>query len=148
MKVILRQDIKGLGKKGDVVTASDGYARNFLIPKGMVVEASAGNVRDLNLRKKTAEKKQERVTDAARNMAKKLEGLNVVVRAKVGETGRLFGSISNKDIAEALCENHQIKIDRKKIILKDPIKELGNYTITVKLHSNVSTSLNVEVSGE
>lgn len=148
MKVILKQDIKGLGKKGDIVKVSDGYARNFLLPKNMVVEASSSNLKDLTLQKKTAEKKQEKIVESAKKLAEKLEGLKVVIYAKVGETGRLFGSVSNKDIEEVLNKDHNIKLDRKKIVLKDPIKELGSYTITVKLHPKVSAKINVEVTGE
>ncbi|HZK18120.1 MAG TPA: 50S ribosomal protein L9 [Clostridia bacterium] len=148
MKVILKEDIKGLGKEGDVANVSDGYARNYLIPKGLAVAATSGNIRSLKQLKKTAEKKQEKAIDAAQKLVQKLEGLTVVVNAKVGETGRLFGSVNNKDIAEILRKKHKIKVDRKKIVLRDPIKELGNYTLTVKLHPKVNTKLNVEVTGE
>ncbi len=146
MKVILKEDIKGLGKEGDIANVSDGYARNYLIPKGLVVVASSGNIRSLKQLKKTAAKKQEKAIAAAQKLKDKLEGLTVILDAKVGETGRLFGSISNKDIAETLRKKHKIKVDRKKIVLREPIKELGDYTLTVKLHPKVSTKINVEVT--
>ena len=145
MKVILKQDVKGLGKKDEIVNASDGYAKNYLIPKGMAVVASTGNVNEaVNKQKAVAEKKQ-RELDTAKEFAAKLDGKTVAIKAKVGESGKLFGAISNKDIADAIKNQYKIEIDKKKIVLNDPIKTAGNHDVEIRIYAGVVTKVNVKI---
>ncbi|MDO4544612.1 MAG: 50S ribosomal protein L9 [Bacillota bacterium] len=148
MIVILLKDVKGTGKAGEVVKVSDGYARNMLLPKGLAKEATDGNIRNLEKQKAIAAEKQEEQKDAARQMADKLEKITVQVKSKGGETGKLFGSITSKDIAEALEKQEGIKLDKKKIDLKSPIKQTGDTKVTVKLFPEVSAELKVTVTIE
>lgn len=145
MKVILKQDVKGLGKKDEIVNASDGYAKNYLIPKGMAVVASTGNVNEaVNKQKAVAEKKQ-RELDTAKDFAAKLNGKTVTIKAKAGESGKLFGAISNKDIADAIKSQYKIEIDKKKIVLNDPIKTAGNHDVEIRIYAGVVTKVNVKI---
>ena len=148
MQIILLSDVKGLGKAGDVVKASDGYARNMLFPKKLAVEATESNKRDLE-RKKAIEA-ERRATDmaSAKAVAAKLEGVAVKLTAKAGENDRLFGAITAQNIADALLAQHKIEVDKKKIVLKDPIKQLGSYTLDVKLYQDVVGKLKVAVEAE
>lgn len=146
MIVILQKDLKGTGKAGDVVKVSDGYARNMLIPRGMAKEATEGNVKNLEKQKSIAAEKMAEQKAAAQELAKKIEALNVTIETKGGEGGRLFGSITSKDIAEALQTQHGIKTDKKKIDLDGPIKQTGEFTVPVKLFPEVSASLKVIVT--
>ncbi len=146
MIVILQKDLKGTGKAGDVVKVSDGYARNMLIPRGMAKEATEGNVKNLEKQKSIAAEKKAEQKAAAQELAKKIEALNVTIETKGGEGGRLFGSITSKDIAEALQTQHGIKTDKKKIDLDGPIKQTGEFTVPVKLFPEVSASLKVIVT--
>lgn len=148
MKVILLQDIKNVGKKGDVVNVAEGYARNFLIPKKMVAEASTGKLKDLATQKSIEDKKRQKIEENARELASRLKGLTVKIATKVGDGGKLFGAVSNKDISDALDNQHKIKIDKKKIVLKEPIKLLGQHPITIKLHPAVQAEINVAVVAE
>ncbi|WP_077369314.1 50S ribosomal protein L9 [Anaerosalibacter sp. Marseille-P3206] len=145
MKVILLQDVKGLGKKGDLVNAKDGYARNFLLPKELATEATEGNVKVLKEQKKSEAIKKEAERENAMKLKEKIEGLTVNMVGKAGEGGRLFGSITSKDIAEALSKQHKIKIDKKKIVMDDNIKNLGTTIVDVKVYSGITAKLKVKV---
>lgn len=145
MDIILIQDVKTLGKKGDVVKVNDGYARNFILPKKLGIEATAKNINDLKFQKKAEEKKQQELLDDAKMYAKQLEEINIELSLKVGEGGRTFGSISTKEIANAVKEQFSIEIDRKKIQMAEPIKAIGSYKIAVKLHQSITAELKVEV---
>ena len=146
MIVILQQDVKGTGKKGDVVKVSDGYARNVLIPKGIAKEATEGNVRNLNRQKEIAAEKNAAQKAAAEATAAKLNESSVTIKAKGGDGGRLFGSVTNKDIADALKEQLDVKIDKKKIELKNAIKNEGEFTAKVRLFAGVAADLKVIVT--
>lgn len=148
MKVILLQDVKGHGKKGDVVNASDGYARNFLIPNKLAVEATSKNLSDLMNKKAAESKRKENELEKARKLAKTISELEVVIKAKCGENGKLFGSVTNKEIADTLKSKHNISIDKKKIVLPDPIKSLGSFQLEVKVYPEVSAKLGVKVEEE
>ncbi len=146
MIVILLQDVKGKGKAGDVVKVNDGYARNMLLPKGLAKEATQGNVRSLEKQKALAEEKRQEQKAAAQELAQKLEKLTVTIQSKGGENGKLFGSITSKDIAEALEAQEGIKVDKKKIDLAAPIKQTGTETVTLKLFPEVAAKLKVKVT--
>lgn len=145
MKVILTQDVKGLGKKDSLVDVSDGYARNFLFPKKLALEASAGNVNIMKQRNDAEKGRKARELAAAKEMAQKLSKLCVHLKAKVGENGKLFGSITNKEIAEKLNSEYKIDIDKKKIILEEPIRSVGTFEVEVKLYPEVSGKLAVKI---
>lgn len=145
MKVILLEDVKSLGKKGEIVNVSDGYARNFIIPKKKGVEATAANLNTLKLQKANEEKIAQENLEHARSLAKELENASVEIRIRVGEGGKLFGSISSKEIAAAINEQHQLEVDKKKIVLEEPIKELGEHKVKIKLHKDVSAQVTVQV---
>ena len=146
MIVILLKDVKGAGKAGEVVKVSDGYARNMLIPKGFAKEATEGNIRNLEKQKAIMAEKQAAAKAAAEELADKMKTLTVNIVSKGGEGGRLFGSITSKDIAEALEEQHGIKIDKKKIVLDAPIKQVGDTEVTVKVYPEVQAQLLVSVT--
>lgn len=145
MKVILLQDVKALGKKGGVVNVNDGYARNFILPKKLGVEANGKNLNDLKLQKNNEAKVAQEHLDAAKKLAEELKAGKVVLTMKVGEGGRTFGSVSSKEIAEAVKEQMHLDIDKKKIQLKEQIKTLGTHIVSVKLHPEVTAELNVSV---
>ncbi|MBQ9764747.1 MAG: 50S ribosomal protein L9 [Lachnospiraceae bacterium] len=144
MQIILLQDVKALGKKGQVVEVSDGYARNFILPKKLGVEANGKNMNDLKLQKANEEKVKKEQLEAAKEQAKKIEAVTVTLTMKTGEGGRSFGSISTKEIAAA-AEKMGLELDKKKMVLDVPIKSLGNYTVQVKLHKDVVAKLAVKV---
>ncbi len=146
MIVILLKDVKGAGKAGEVVKVSDGYARNMLIPKGFAKEATKGNVRNLEKQKAIMAEKQAEAKAAAEELAEKIKTLTVNIVSKGGEGGRLFGSITSKDISEALEEQHGIKIDKKKIVLDSPIKQTGETEVAVKVYPEVQSQLKVSVT--
>lgn len=148
MKVILLEDIKTLGKKGQVVEASDAYARNVLFAKKQAVEANNKNLNDLKLQNKHADKVAEENLEKAKELAAFLEDKSVTVRIKAGEGGRIFGSVSTKEIAAAAKEQLEVEIDKKKMQLKDGIKALGTYEVPVKLHPKVTAVLRVKVTEE
>lgn len=148
MKVILLEDVKALGKKGEIVNVSDGYARNFVLPKKLGVEANSANLNDLKLQKANADKVAQEQLEAAKELAKVLETKEVVLKIKSGEGGRTFGSISSKEIAVAAKEQCGLAIDKKKIQLTDAIKALGIYEVNVKLHTKVTGKLKVKVVEE
>ena len=145
MKVILLEDVKSLGKKGEVVNVNDGYARNFVLPKKLGVEATGKNMNDLKLQKANEEKVAKEHLEAAQAFAKEMENDHVVVSIKAGEGGRTFGSVSSKEIATAYKEQCGEEIDKKKIILPEPIKSFGVYEVAVKLHPKVTGTLKVKV---
>ncbi len=145
MKVILLEDVKSLGKKGEVVSVNDGYARNFVLPKKLGVEATGKNMNDLKLQKANEEKVAKEHLEAAQAFAKEMENDHVVVSIKAGEGGRTFGSVSSKEIATAYKEQCGKEIDKKKIILPEPIKRFGVYEVAVKLHPKVTGTLKVKV---
>ncbi len=145
MKVILLEDVKSLGKKGDIVDVSDGYARNALFPKKLGVEANNKNLNDLKLQKKHEEKVAKEQYDAAVAFSKEIEEQKVVVKVKCGDGGRLFGAVSTKEIAEEAKKQTNLDLDKKKMQLSDPIKALGTYEIPVKLHPKVTAKLSVQV---
>lgn len=146
MIVILLKDVKGSGKAGDVVKVNDGYARNMLIPKGLAKEATEGNVRSLEKQKAIVAEKKAEEKAAAQQLAEKLKELTVSIVTKGGEGGRLFGSITSKDISEALNKQHKIDIDKKKFVLENPIKTTGEFSVEVKLYSEVAGTVKVNVS--
>lgn len=145
MKVILLEDIKGVGKKGDLYEASDGYARNFLMPKKKAIEATKANMNELALKQKAIEAKQQREVDEARELAAKLESQTIKVFVKTGENGKLFGSVTGKEIAAAISEQHNIPVDKKKVSIQDTIKSVGEVKAEVKLHPKISAKIKVEV---
>lgn len=145
MQIILNADVKALGKKGELVNVSDGYARNFILPKKLGVEATPKNLNDLKLQKAAEEKKQKEILEEAKDLAKKLEAITIELKIKTGEGGRTFGSISSKEIAAELISKHSIDIDKKKLVLSDPIKTLGSHTVVAKLHPQVTAEIKVKV---
>ena len=145
MKIILLKDVKSVGKKGEIIEANDGYARNYLLPKKIGVEATTDHLNDLKLHKSNQKKIAQEQLDDAKNFAKELEGREVVLYIKGGEGGRTFGSVSTKEIANAYKEQCGIEIDKKKIQLSESIKSFGVYEISVKLHPQVTGTLKVKV---
>jgi large subunit ribosomal protein L9 len=145
VKVILKEDVKALGKKGKLCEVSDGYARNFLIPRGLAVEATQGNIQDLAHKQKQEEQRRQKEKQDALDLAARIEGMDIVLGVKVGEKGRLFGSVTNKEIAEVLEKEYQLKLDKRKIELKESIKGIGEHTVSIKLHPEVSATLTVKV---
>ncbi len=148
MKVILNQDVKSLGKKGEIVEVSDGYARNFILAKKLGVEANASNLNDLKLKKANDEKIAQQQLEDAKEFAKVIESKKVILKIRQGEGGKTFGSISSKEIAAAAKEQHALELDKKKIVLKEPIKSAGAFQVPVKLHPKVTASLQVSVEEE
>ena len=148
MKLILLEDVKGVGKKGDIVNKNDGYAINFLIPKKLAVEATNANLNDLELKKKSEAKRKKEELEEAQRLGAELNDKVVKVKVKAGENGKVFGSVKNKEIASALLEKTGIDIDKKKISFDDPIKMVGRRIVKVKLHPQVTVELTVEIAGE
>ena len=146
MKVILNQDIKGQGKKGQLVEVSDGYARNYLLPKKLASEANNTNINILNGKNESEAYRKQVALEEATAQKEKMEKIEVCIKAKAGENGKLFGSITSKDVAEALTMQHHIKIDKKKFVMPDGIKVLGTTNIEVKIHPGVLGTLKVTVT--
>ncbi|ACB86457.1 50S ribosomal protein L9 [Natranaerobius thermophilus] len=144
MKVILKQDVKKLGTAGEVKEVSDGYARNFLIPRGIAVEASKGHMKDLELQRKQEEERQQKLKEEAEELKQKLDNEKVVIYQKTGDEGKLFGSVTNKDVAEEL-KSKGYTVEKKKIEM-EPIKSLGTHKVHVKLHPEVTVDIDVQVS--
>ncbi|AQS57283.1 MAG: 50S ribosomal protein L9 [Novibacillus thermophilus] len=144
MKVIFRQDVKGKGKKGEIKEVADGYARNYLLPKGLAVEATRGNVNALEAEKRQQEKKEKMADDQARALKERLEQLDLKIPAKAGENGRLFGAVTSKQISEQLMKEN-IRVDKKNIQLKEPIRTLGVTRVEIKLRPKITATLNVHV---
>ena len=145
MKVILKADIKGVGKKNEIINASDGYARNFLFPKNLAVEANAENMSKLQAQKEATQFRKDTEKEDAKKVADKLTKIMVKVQVKAGENGKIFGGVSAKDIAENLEKQHNIKIDKKKVDLKETIKTLGVHLVDVKLYEGVFGKIKVDV---
>lgn len=148
MRVILTEDLKGKGKKGEMINVADGYARNYLIPRGLAVEATESNIRDLDRIKQAEAKRKERERGQAEDLASRLAEVGIVLKARAGEKGRLFGSITNKDIADALSKVVGEEIDKKKVELEEPIRALGEYTANVRLYAGVSQAIKVTVEAD
>ena len=147
MKVVLLQDVKGQGKKDEIINVSDGYARNFLFPRKLALEADSKILNDIKNKEAAKARRIELEKQAARETAAKFESLLVKIRIQSGADGKLYGSVTTKDIAEALLEQHGVEIDRRKIVLENPIKQYGTYTVDVKLYPEIAGKLNVLVCG-
>ena len=145
MKIILKQDVGGLGKKDAVVNASDGYAKNYLIPRGMAVEATAQNVNEAENKQKAQAERKKRELEQAKEFAAKLNGKTVTVHAKAGESGKLFGAVSGKDIADQIQAQYHLEIDKKKIVLHEPIKTAGEHAVEIKIYPGVSVTVQVQI---
>ena len=148
MKIILLQDEKKLGKKGDIIEASEGYARNYILPKKIGIEATPKNLNELKLHKANEEKKAKELLEQAQALSKDLEQKQVIVKIKAGEGGKTFGSVSTKEIAAGLKEQHGIEVDKKKIQLAENLKNFGTYEVVIKLHPQVAAKLSVKVVEE
>ena len=147
MKVILKADIKGVGKKDEVINASDGYARNYLLPRNLAVEANSENMSKLKAKQESNAFKKSKEKEAAIELAQKLERILLKVQVRTGENGKIFGGVSSKEIAENLNKDYKYVVDKKKIELKEPIKELGTRTVDIKLYEGVIAHLKVDVIG-
>ena len=145
MKVILTEDVKGVGKKDEIINANDGYARNFLFPKKLAVEANAKNMSLLQGRKDSANFKKEKEMEYANSLKEKLSKIMLTVKVKAGENGKIFGSITSKEICVELKKQKNIEIDKKKVNLKEPIKELGTFTIDIKLYEGIIGKLKINI---
>ncbi len=146
MKVVLLSDLKGKGKKGDIVNVSDGYANNFLFKQKLAIPATKENLNSAIMSQQAEAHKHELELQAAKELKKSLDGKTVTIQAKCGENQKLFGSITAKEIASALNEQHGFDIEKKKIVLKDPIKDLGTYTVDIKVHANMASKVNVVIT--
>lgn len=146
MKVILLEDIKGVGKKNQIVNASDGYAKNFLFPKNLAVEANKSNVNHLDNIKKNEEAKKQAELEKAQELGKELQSKSVNIAVKIGDNGKLFGAVTNKEISAAIKEQAKLDIDKKKIVLSEPIKTVGEKLVEIKLHPKVTAKLKVNVT--
>ena len=147
MKVILKADIKGVGKKNEVINASDGYARNFLFPKDFAVEANAENMSKLKAQESSKKFQKDVEREEAKKLAEKLGKIMVTIKVKAGENGKIFGGVSSKEITDNLEKEHKLKIDKKKILLKETIKTLGTHMIEVKLFDGVNGTIKVNIIG-
>ena len=145
MKIILLQDVKSLGKKDQIIEVNDGYARNFILPKKLGVEANGANLNNLKLQKQNEDKIAKENLEKAKEFAAQLSELTVVTKMKAGEGGRAFGSVSSKEIVEEAKKQHGVTIDKKKIVLDEPIRNFGTYEIAIKLHPEVTAKMKVKV---
>lgn len=145
MKVILLEDIKGVGKKDEVINASDGYARNFLFPKKLAVPADTGNMSRLKAKKASEAHKKELEIQKAKELANIIDKIELLIKVKAGENGKIFGGVTNKEISEELKKVHNLEIDKKKIVLKENIKNLGRFNVDVRLYEGIVSKLTVKV---
>lgn len=145
MKVILLDDVKKVGKKGELVNTSDGYARNFLFPKKLAVEATKSSINDMKLKQQSEKRRQEELLEQAKELAEEIKGSEITIKVKAGDGGKIFGSVSTKEITKAAKEQLGFDIDKKKMQIKDPIKALGTHIIPIKLTAKVKTELKVKV---
>lgn len=145
MKVILLKDVKSVGKKGDIANASDGYARNYLLPKGLAQEATDSNLHILNNKRETERREKLAEIEEAQKLAESLKGKEISISVKTGENGKLFGSITAKDIADELNKKYNVKVDKKKVVLEN-IKQIGSYDVEVKLYPEISTKIKVIIA--
>lgn len=148
MKVILLQDVKGTGKKNQLVNVSDGYARNFLFTKKLAVEATNDNLQKLKEYNASQDLKKQKEIENAKDLAKKIEEIKISIKVKAGDTGKIFGGITSANIADELKKQYNINVDKKKIILEEPIKILGIYTVNIKLYEGINAKLKVNVEKE
>ena len=148
MKVILQQDIKSVGKKGDIVEVSEGYGRNFLLPKKFAIEATAVNLNVAKAKAGSAARKKAQDTDEAKLMASQLSKIEVTIPVKIGEHGRLFGSVGGKDVAEVLKKKHNIDIDKRKITLKTEVTGVGTYEAVIKVHPEITSTIKINIAAE
>jgi large subunit ribosomal protein L9 len=148
MKLILQQEVKKLGNKGDIIEVSEGYARNFLLPKQLAVVATATNINSAVQKKAAAERKAQQAFDEAKVMAAQLTKVSVIIEAKMGNGGKLFGSVTAQDVADALKQQYNIDIDKRKVEIKGTVKSLGSYPITIKIHSEVSAQIEMKVTAK
>lgn len=148
MKVILNRDVKDVGKAGEVVNVAEGYARNFLLPRKLAVEAKAGALEVIAKKKKVLEIKGEHALAEAKELAEKIDSLRVVIHGKTGAGTKLYGAITSQEIADALLKEHSISVDKRKLHINDPIKSVGTFEVPVKLHHDVSAVIHVEVVGK
>lgn len=146
MKVILLEDVKNVGKKGQIINAKDGYARNFLFPKNLAIEATDVNLKNLENAKKRKEEKENEILEEAKILEEQLIQKTIVIKTKTGENGKLFGSITTKEISDLLEKEHGISIDKKKYDLEEPIKSVGEYYVKIKLHPAVNAKVKVIVT--
>ncbi|HHX72045.1 MAG TPA: 50S ribosomal protein L9 [Clostridiales bacterium] len=148
MKVILQQDVKGHGKEGELVEVADGYARNYLLPRKLAVEANAANLNEMKTQAAARAHRAAQALAEAKEAAAKLANCTVKIAAKSGQNGRLFGAVTSKEISEALMAQHGVEINKNKLVLPEPIKSFGQYTIKAKLHSEVAADIKVAVGEE
>lgn len=148
MKIVLREDVDNLGRKGDLVDVADGYARNFLVPRGFAMTATKGIAKQAEAMRRNREAREARDREEAQEIATRLGGVRIEVKARAGEGGKLFGSVTNADIADAVRAITEVELDRRSIELPEPVKELGAVAIPVKLHPDVAVELQVEVVAE
>lgn len=148
MKVILQQDIKKLGNKGDIIDVAEGYGRNYLLPRGLAIEATSGNVKQVSAEKQAEKNKKNRATQEAQELADRINNQKLQIATRVGEAGKLFGSITAQDISDRLKKQYKVEIDKRKIDLKEPIKSLGKYTVTIRVHPKVRAEIVVDVIKE
>lgn len=146
MKVILNTDVKSIGKKGEIINVSDGYARNFLIPKKLAVFATDGSIKETTVQQKKIAENKAKELAKAKELSKNLKGKLITITTTVGASGRLFGAVTNKEIRNTLKEQFSIILDKKKIDLKEPIKQLGSYPVKLKLYPNVAVEITVVVT--
>jgi large subunit ribosomal protein L9 len=144
MKVILKEDVKNIGSMGQIVDLADGFVRNYLVPRGLAVEANVKNIKSLEHEKKVIQEKAKKIRNQAQDLAGKISDLTLVIKAKAGEEGKLFGSVTTMDIAEQL-KNAGFEIDKKKISVEEPIKRIGSYSVKVRIHPEIATEVNLQV---
>ncbi len=147
MKVILKDDVKNVGNMGQIIDVADGFARNYLVPRGLAVEANTKNIKSLEHEKRIIQEKAKKIKNQAQELSDKLSSMTLVIKAKAGEEGKLFGSVTTMDIAEQL-KNEGIEVDKKKVVLDEPIKRIGSYPVQIKLHADVATQINIQVIEE
>jgi large subunit ribosomal protein L9 len=148
MRVILQLDVPKLGKRGTVLEVAEGYARNYLIPRGMAIEATGGRMKELSREKQRQDNKKKHELEEARRIARRLEGAVLVIPTRAGGTGKLFGSVTNKELAQSIKDTFHLQVERRKIELKEPIKALGTYEVIIRLHPEVQVGLQVQVVPE
>jgi len=147
MKVILKEDVKNIGSMGQIVDVADGFARNYLVPRGLAAEANVKNIRSLEHEKTIIQEKAKKIKNQAQVLSDKVSNLTIIIKARAGEEGKLFGAVTTMDIAEQM-KNEGVDIDKKKIVLDEPIKRVGSYSVGIKLHPSVATLVNVQVVEE
>lgn len=147
MKVVLKDDVKNLGKMGQIADVADGFARNYLLPRGLAIEANTKNLKSMEHEKRIIQERAKKIRNSALDLSQKISTMTLVIKAKAGEEGKLFGAVTTMDIAEQM-KNEGVEIDKKRISLDEPIKRLGTYSVSVKVHPEVSTQLSVQVVEE